>query len=165
MLRKAPELVLIIGPCGAGKTTFARAYFPEHVQPQREAFIRAMTPDGLLHYYPELRAMSAQLEYQAVSLALSKGLAVCLTAGGATRQERSQWVALAQQFKVPTQVIRLVVTPEEALTRAQHDPHRPKSSKQHWEEVIAHWFRDFEPGDAAAEKLLSYQEVGWHDRS
>jgi predicted kinase len=159
MLKKANDLVLVIGPCGAGKTTYARASYPDYAQPDRESLIRALTPDGALHYYPELRTLSALLQKQAVRHLLAKGIAVCVTAGGTTRKERAEWREVAALVGARFSCIRVVVEAETCIARARADPHRPASSKDQWAAIVSHWFRDFEPVDPVAEGMAFYQEV------
>ncbi|MDE1904934.1 MAG: AAA family ATPase [Rhodospirillales bacterium] len=158
-LLKCRELALIIGPCGAGKSTYARAHYPEHARPEREGMIRAMTPDGALHYYPALRAIASALQDLAVASLFARGYAVCVTDGGATRAERARWVGMAAN--VPCHVIRLVVSPATAIARAASDPTRPQTSKGKWPKIVQNWYRRWESPDPAAEGLASYLEVAW----
>lgn len=158
-LLKHHELILIIGPCGAGKTTYARAHYPQHARPEHEAMIRAMTPDGALHYEPVLRAIAPRLQDLAVAGLLQRGYAVCVTDGGAMPKDRARWVTLATATCTPVHVIRLVVSPARAIYRAQSDPHRPKTSKSAWPTIVQNWYRHWEAVDAQAEGITTYQEV------
>lgn len=160
-LLKQSDLVLVIGPCGAGKTTYARAHYPDYAQPDREALIRALTPDGALHYYPEFRALSAYLHKQAVRHLLAKGIAVCVTVGGATRKERAEWREIAVWTGAMLSCIRLLADEATCLARAKADPTRPESSKGKWAEIIGNWFAGYEPVDPEAEGIAVYQEVAW----
>lgn len=160
-LLKAREFVLVIGPCGAGKTTYARAHYPQHAQPDHEALIRALTPDGCLHYYPELRVLSLLLQRRAVQQLLAKEVAVCVTTGGATRKERAEWRALAAWANVPVSCIHLRVDAATCLARAKADKNRPDSSRGKWAEIIDNWFRAWQPVETAAEGIARYEEVPW----
>lgn len=161
-LRLARELTLIIGPCGVGKTTYARAHYPDDAQPDREALIRACLADGVLRYYNQARAVSARLQQIAVADFLARGVAVCLTISGATRQERAMWVDVGRQSGVTVHGVRLVADEGVCLARAKADLTRPASSKGKWAKIIHHWFTRYEPVvNDPVEGFNDYQEVMW----
>ena len=160
-IKRAPELVLIIGPCGAGKTTYARDAYPQHAQPDYESFIRALTPDGALHYDVTLRAIAGRIQRDAARDLLKRGRAVCLTSGGATRTERATWIALAHDAGAVVLCVWLVVDEATCLARAQSDITRPTTSKGKWAQIVHNWFARYEPIDAAGELLDEYREVLW----
>ena len=55
-----------------------------------------------------------------------------------------------------THVIRLLADEATCIARAKSDQTRPVSSRQYWQKIVAHWFRDFEPIDLTQELLSSY---------
>ena len=156
-LLKQRELILVIGPCGAGKTTYARAHYPQHAQPDFEALLRACRADGTLCYYPELRATADRLMDLAVRELLKRGIAVCITDSGATRKERRRWITIADG--APVRCIRLIVTPAIAIARGQCDPMRPTTSRAKWPAIVQHWYQRWEAPDPQREGFASYQEV------
>lgn len=154
------ELVLVIGPCGAGKTTYARAHYPRYLHPDAEILMHTFfaTPERF-RFYAHIRTCGALLVETATRHVLAKQHSVCLTIGGATRKERMKWSDLAFDCQAACQVIRLMTDAATCIARAKADATRPASSKSSWQESIAHWFRDFEPVDVERENLASYEEV------
>jgi phosphoadenosine phosphosulfate reductase len=152
----AAEFVLIIGPCGAGKTTYARQHYPEHLHPDMEAMMHTFFSDpATFHYYPAIRTCGALLVEQAVQHLLAKKQVVCLTISGATRASRMKWTNMAFDAGVDVQCIRLLVDSATCVARAKADKTRPVSSRGHWQEIVLHWFRDFEPVDCYAENIAA----------
>ncbi len=101
----------------------------------------------------------AQLHVAAVTALLARHREVVTTIGGATRQERAPWIALARQHAQPVRLIRLIIAPATAIRRAQCDSARPRSSRAHWPEIVQHWYQRFEAVDALAEGIACYEEV------
>lgn len=153
------ELVVVIGPCGAGKTTWSRRAFPDHAHPDAEELARTLfATTARFRYYPWTRAVAARLHCTAVAELLGRGVPVCVTARGATRVERAKWAALAAERGVDAHLVRLVVDEQTCVERARSDPRRPRTSRSAWGRIVAHWFRDYEPvGDG--EGFVSYREV------
>ena len=153
------ELILVIGPCGAGKTTYARAHYPDHLHVGTDPLICAMRADMRLKWYPHLHAASRRMQDAALDYLLSHGHNVCVTDGGTTRRRRQKWSALAHRYGATLSIVRLLVAPDVCIMRAQADPDRPKTSKSGWPKIVAHWFRDFEPVDMEHEDIDLYQEI------
>lgn len=102
------ELVLIIGPCGAGKTTYARAHYPNHLHPDMEALIHTLYADpSSFRYHTFIRVCGEVLVEQATRCLLEKQQDVCLAIGGATRKERRKWIEIAHEYQAPVQCVRL----------------------------------------------------------
>src|SRR5579885_1096810 len=102
------ELVLIIGPCGAGKTTYARAHYPKHLHPDMEALIHTLYADpSSFRYHTFIRVCGEVLVEQATRCLLEKQQDVCLAIGGATRKERRKWIEIAHEYQAPVQCVRL----------------------------------------------------------
>lgn len=159
-LRKMSELVLIIGPCGAGKTTYARTHYPTHLHPDMEAIMHTLYVNPIdFRYHAYIRTCGKILTEQATQHLLAKQQSVCLTIGGATRKDRQKWIAIATECGAFVRCVRLLVDPETAIIRARSDPSRPATSKSKWRKIVEHWFRDFEPVDAEAEEIAFYQEI------
>lgn len=154
------ELILIIGPCGSGKTTYARAHYPNHYHPDMEILAKTLFASSeQFRYYPVIRSCGDILKEQAVKHLLAKKQPICLTIGGATRKERMRWSDMAFDAGVDVHCIRLLVNAETCIARAKADKLRPATSKQHWQEIVEHWFRDFESVDCFEERIASYREI------
>lgn len=154
------ELVVVIGPCGAGKTTYARASLPGHAHVDGEDLARTLFADPAdFRYHPWVRAWTRRAMVHAVHDLVGHGRSTCVTADGPTVARRHRWVAIADEFAVPCRVV-LVTTPAEVcVARARLDPRRPSMARSSWRGVVDNWFRDFEPVDVVAEGLSGYMEV------
>lgn len=142
-----PIVVLVIGPCGAGKTTWIAA----HPWPrgwfaiQREPLMDAVQT-GPRSYTPAARTFSRVLYWAAIDHAAARGLSVAIEAGGATRRERA---AILDRFPAPAwhrEIVAIVpADPADPIARAKADPLRPRTSRSAWGEIVANWYRRYEP--------------------
>lgn len=157
-----PELVLIIGPCGAGKTTYARQHYAGFLQPDFERLTHSLfVNEHDFRYYSYIRSCGRVLFEAATKHLVQKRVPVCVTMNGATRKERRFYSDLAFDAGLPCHVIRLLVDAQTCIARAKADTTRPATSKQHWQEIVEHWFTSYEPVNAVQENLASYREVAW----
>ena len=154
------ELILVVGPCGAGKTTWARATYPQHAHPDAEELARTLfaTPDRF-RYYPWVRAVQARMLRVAVEGLLSRRVPTVVTARGATVAERREWAGLAAFYETPARLVRLATPAEVCVERARSDSRRPRSSRPVWSGVVGNWFRDWEEPESG-EGWVSVCEVG-----
>lgn len=153
------ELVLVLGPCGAGKTTWARATYPHHAHPDAEELARTLyaTPDQF-RYRPWTRAVASRLLHAAADDLLGRGIDVAVTARGATPAERRPWLDLAARHHTPVHVVRIVVDADLCVRRATADPRRPATARRTWPTVVANWFRDWRP-PTSGEGHTTYREI------
>lgn len=140
------ELVLVIGACGAGKTTWARANLPNHAHPDAEQLARTLFADpSQSRYYPWVRVVMKRLVHCATVTLLERGVSVAVAGRGATPDERRTWIDLAASYGAPTHIVWLATPPEVCVARAQADPNRPRTSRRAWPQIVANWYRDWQP--------------------
>jgi shikimate kinase len=145
-----PDLILVIGPVGSGKTTWARqqrhmlgdAYFLI----DRETFLDAVRLPR--KYTPQARKFADVLFDAAIAHAIERGLSCVVTLTGATVAERRK---LLDRFDPLIWSRRIVcvapVDPGVAVRRAQNDPARPRTSRAVWPGMVARWYADYVPPD------------------
>lgn len=97
-----PSLVVLVGPAGAGKSTFARAFFRPTEVVSSDA-IRAMLTDdpGDQEASAEAFAILAQLLHGR----LSRRLMTVIDATNLRPQSRRRWLRLAARFDLPAVAI------------------------------------------------------------
>lgn len=153
------ELIVVVGPCGAGKTTWARATYPRHAHPDAEELARTLFADRtLFRYYPWTRAVSRRLLITAVDDLAARGVPTVVTARGAKAVERRVWLGVARRHQIPAHVVRMLTPADACVERARADPLRPPSSRSAWERIVEAWFRDWQP-PTADEGHASYREI------
>lgn len=143
-VKKDNQLTLIIGCCGAGKTTYLQHY-PDSLHFDAERHLDALLA-GRRKYYPEVWRVTRRMLRAGYEEALTTGMNIALTASGHTRAERAAWLLPARIAEYQTEIVLLHVTPEMALARCKADATRPKTTR--WRPIIEHWFRDFEAVEA-----------------
>src|SRR5690606_13106435 len=138
------ELVIVFGPCGAGKTTWARANLPDHAHPDAEQLSRTLfaTPDRF-RLHPWTRAAGRRLGDTAVRYLLSAEIPACVTIRAATRMERARWLGIATEYKVPARLVHMATDRQVCMARAMRDPLRPRTSRGTWPQIINNWFKAF----------------------
>lgn len=156
-IEKRSRLTMIIGCCGAGKTTYLRHY-PDRLHFDAERHLDALL-DGQRNCYPEVWRIVRRMMHVGYEEALTTGLDIALTASGHTRNERAAWLLPARLNGYHTEVVLLRVAPETALARCKADVTRPKTTR--WRPIVEHWFRDFE--DVEADECDEYRVVAHED--
>ncbi len=154
-----PTLILVIGPPGSGKTTWARRTYPALFHPDYDQCLRAVTPDGALHFHAHYQAIAKRMYQTAIATILERRAPFVLTDFCPTRRERARWVQMVKAAGYEVQCYRILTEPALCILRTQGDPCRPKTSRQHWPKIVQHWFRVYEAVDPLTEQIDSYQEV------
>jgi predicted kinase len=110
-----PYLIVLVGPPGSGKTTWARRNGRGAVHVSQDGLIGAITPDGFDHAY---RPIYREAEDTVARAALQAGHTVIVDRTNRTRAHRERWLQIARQASCLA--IAVVMTTPEALCRERN---------------------------------------------
>jgi predicted kinase len=107
-----PCLIVLVGPPGSGKTTWARRNGRGAVHVSQDGLIDAITPDGFDHAY---RPVYREAEDAVARAALQAGYTVIVDRTNRTRAHRERWLRIARQASCAA--VAVVMTTPEPLCR------------------------------------------------
>jgi len=110
-----PCLIVLVGPPGSGKTSWARLQGRGAVHISQDDLIDAITPDGFNHVY---RRIYREAEDAVARAALAAGHTVIVDRTNRTRAHRQRWLRIASETACPS--IAVVMTASEALCRKRN---------------------------------------------
>jgi predicted kinase len=116
-------LIVLVGPPGSGKTTWARRNGRGAVHVSQDGLIDAITPDGFDHVY---RPIYREAEDAVARAALEAGHTVIVDRTNRTRAHRERWLKIAREALRPAAAV-MMTTPE-ALCR-ERNAKRGQSSR------------------------------------
>src|SRR5215471_499331 len=93
-----PCLIVLVGPPGSGKSTWAKQNGCGAVHVSQDDLIDAISPDGFEHVY---RPIYAAAEDAAAQTALERGHTVIVDRTNRTREHRHRWLAIAGEADCP----------------------------------------------------------------
>jgi predicted kinase len=116
----APCLVVLVGPPGSGKTTWAQRNARGAVHVSQDGLIGAITPAGFDHAY---RPIYSEAENAVARAALHAGYTVIVDRTNRTRAHRERWVRMARQAAVPA--VAVAMTAPHAVCRDRNARREP----------------------------------------
>lgn len=131
-------LIVLVGPPGSGKTTWAKRNQSGAVHISQDDLIDAITPAGFDHVY---RPVYHAAKDAVAHAALREGHTVIVDRTNRTRAHRSRWLEIANQERCPT--IAVVMSTSEELCR-ERNAKRNRAGRLS-EERMDRMFAAFEP--------------------
>jgi len=127
-------LVVLVGPPGSGKSTWARRNGRGAIHVSQDGLIDAISPDGFEHVY---RPIYAAAEGALARAALASGHTVVVDRTNRTREHRRRWLEIAREVRCP--VVAVVMTASAALCRSRNRERDPKwrLSEERMERMLA----------------------------
>jgi predicted kinase len=108
-------LVVLVGPPGSGKSTWARRNGRGAIHVSQDGLIDAISPDGFEHVY---RPIYAAAEDALARAALQSGHTVIVDRTNRTGEHRRRWLEIAREAGCPT--VAVVMTASAALCRSRN---------------------------------------------
>lgn len=127
-------LVVLVGPPGSGKSTWARRNGRGAIHVSQDGLIDAISPDGFEHLY---RPIYAAAEDAVARAALQSGHTVIVDRTNRTREHRRRWLEIAREAGCPA--VAVMMTASAALCRSRNrerDPVR-RLSEERLERMLA----------------------------
>jgi predicted kinase len=115
-----PCLVVLVGPIGAGKTTWAQANFG-HNEVVSLASLRGAV--GESEYDRKATVVAYELLERIVDVRLERGLSVVIDTDGLDDRHRSRWLAAARAKSIPVRAVLFTTDVEACLARDADRPH------------------------------------------
>jgi protein phosphatase len=97
-------LIVLVGPPGSGKSTWARHNGCGAVHISQDDLIDAITPDGFEHVY---RSIYAAAEEAIARAALQAGHTVIVDRTNRTEAHRRRWIGLAREARCPAVAVEM----------------------------------------------------------
>jgi predicted kinase len=156
-------VIVLVGPPGSGKTTWARRNGAGAIHVSQDDLIDAITPHGFEHAYGPIYAAA---EDAIARTALQHGHAVIVDRTNRTRAHRERWLRIAQEFDC--RAVAVEVKTSAALCRSRNRAR--ESGRRLCEERMERMLAAMEPvsraegfsaiytADAALEEILAQFE-------
>lgn len=127
-------IVVLVGPPGSGKSTWARSNGRGAVHVSQDGLIEAISPDGFEHVY---RPLYAAAENAVAREALRAGHTVIVDRTNRTPEHRQRWIRIARDANCPA--VAVVMTASASLCRSRNRARAPERrlSESRMERMIA----------------------------
>ena len=129
-----PFLIVLVGPPGSGKTTWARRNCHGAVHVSQDDLIDAITPAGFDHIY---RPVYREAEDAIARAALRAGHTVIVDRTNRTRAHRERWLRIAREAQCPAVAVVMSTPPELCRERNNGRTGPRRLSPERMERMIA----------------------------
>ncbi|MCU1234979.1 MAG: class flavin-dependent oxidoreductase [Candidatus Solibacter sp.] len=145
-------LVVLVGPPGSGKSTWARRNGRGAIHVSQDGLIDAISPDGFEHVY---RPIYAAAEDALARAALHSGHTVIVDRTNRTREHRRRWLDVAREAGCPA--VAVVMTASASLCRSRN--RERDSGRRLSEERIERMLAALEPVQPAEGFLAVFEDT------
>ena len=127
-------LVVLVGPPGSGKSTWARNNGRGAIHVSQDGLIDAISPDGFEHVY---RPIYAAAEDAVARAALESGHTVIVDRTNRTREHRQRWLHIARDANCSA--VAVVMSASASLCRSRNRERAPERrlSEERMERMLA----------------------------
>ena len=129
-----PCLIVLVGPPGSGKTTWARRNGHGAVHVSQDDLIDAITPAAFDHIY---RPVYREAEDAIARAALRAGHTVIVDRTNRTRAHRERWLRIAREAPCPAVTIVMSTPPELCRQRNDERAGQRRLSSERMERMLA----------------------------
>jgi protein phosphatase len=129
-----PCLIVLVGPPGSGKSTWAKQNGRGAVHVSQDDLIDAISPDGFEHEY---RPIYAAAEDAAARAALASGHTVIVDRTNRTRAHRRRWLAMAREAECPAIAVTMRASFSLCRERNRLREDKRRLSEERMERMIA----------------------------
>jgi predicted kinase len=133
-LSPGPLLVVLVGPPGSGKSTWARANGQGAVHVSQDDLIDAITPGGFAHLY---RAVYHAAEDAVARAGLADRHAVVVDRTNRTRAHRERWLRIARECQADAVAVVLNTAPALCRLRNRARSDGRRLSEERMDRMIA----------------------------
>lgn len=155
-----PCLIVLVGPPGSGKSTWACENGRGAVHVSQDGLIDAITPDGFEHVY---RAVYAAAEDAVARAAIERGHTVIVDRTNRTRAHRARWLRIAAACGCPAVAVVMATSAAECRSRNRTRTDRRRLSEERMERMLAAFqpvtadegFHEIFSGEAALADILA----------
>lgn len=130
----APCLVVLVGPPGSGKSTWAERNGRGVVHVSQDGLIDAITPDGFDHAY---RPVYDAAENATAVAGLRDGHTVIVDRTNRTRLHRERWLRIARDERVPVVAVEMTAPPAVCRARNRERSPRRRLSEERMSRMLA----------------------------
>jgi predicted kinase len=150
-----PSLIVLVGPPGSGKSTWAKQNGRGAVHVLQDDLIDAISPDGFDHIYRSVYRAAEDAIARAPS---ERGHAVIVDRTNRTRAHRYRWLAIAREADCPAIAVAMRASSSLCRERNRHRRDQRRLSEVRMERMIAA-FEPVRPDEGFSRPFLTIPRV------